>query len=85
MPDFGHDVEEIVVEIRMLKKKFFDFSNDESGATAIEYGLIAAIVSIVIIVSLGAVGDELNIVFNRVACALEGGEFSAPDICDEPT
>jgi pilus assembly protein Flp/PilA len=42
------------------------FVNDESGATAIEYGLIAAIVGIGIIVGLGNVKDGLNNLFNNV-------------------
>ena len=42
------------------------FVNDESGATAIEYGLIAAIVGIGIIVGLGALRDGLNNLFNNV-------------------
>lgn len=42
------------------------FVRDESGATAIEYGLIAAIVGIGIIVGLGALRDGLNTLFNNV-------------------
>jgi len=42
------------------------FVKDESGATAIEYGLIAAIVGIGIIVGLGALRDGLNDLFNNV-------------------
>ena len=40
--------------------------SDESGATAIEYGLIAAIVGIGIIVGLGNVKTGLNTLFNNV-------------------
>jgi pilus assembly protein Flp/PilA len=42
------------------------FAKDESGATAIEYGLIAAIVGVGIIVGLGALRDGLNTLFNNV-------------------
>ena len=42
------------------------FAKDESGATAIEYGLIAAIVGIGIIVGLGALRDGMNTLFNNV-------------------
>jgi pilus assembly protein Flp/PilA len=42
------------------------FLKDESGATAIEYGLIAAIVGIGIIVGLGTLRDGLNALFNKV-------------------
>jgi pilus assembly protein Flp/PilA len=47
------------------------FWNDESGATAIEYGLIAAIVSVGIIVILQAVRTELQGTFASVQEALE--------------
>ncbi len=46
------------------------FVNDESGATAIEYGLIAAIVSVGIITALSSVRDSLNTTFNSVATQL---------------
>jgi pilus assembly protein Flp/PilA len=46
------------------------FAEDESGATAIEYGLIAAIVGVGIIVGLGAVRDGLNDLFNNVSDTL---------------
>ena len=46
------------------------FANDESGATAIEYGLIAALVSVAIIVALQAVATNLNAVFNKVSLSL---------------
>jgi len=46
------------------------FAKDESGATAIEYGLIAAIVGIGIIVGLGALRDGLNTLFNNVKTQL---------------
>ena len=42
------------------------FAENTSGATAIEYGLIAAIVGIGIIVGLGALRDGLNTLFNNV-------------------
>ena len=42
------------------------FLKDESGATAIEYGLIAALVSVAIIVVLGFLGQSLNDTFKAV-------------------
>lgn len=47
------------------------FAKDESGATAIEYGLIAAIVSVGIITALGLMSTELNNVFNKIADELK--------------
>ena len=47
----------------MLKR----FLNNEDGATAIEYGLIAALIGVAIILAVTAVGDGLNATFNEVA------------------
>ena len=46
------------------------FVADESGATAIEYGLIAALVAVVLVTALGAMGTKLSGTFNKVATAL---------------
>ena len=48
-------------------KKFF---KSDLGATAIEYGLIAALISVVIIAALQLTGNSLQTVFNNVASAL---------------
>ena len=48
------------------------FVKDESGVTAIEYGLIAALISVVCIVAMTLVGTNLNIVYNSIATALGG-------------
>ncbi len=53
-------------EITMLKC-FKLFCDDESGATAIEYGLIAALVSVAAIGALTAMGDSLNTLFSTVS------------------
>jgi pilus assembly protein Flp/PilA len=46
---------------------FRKFVQDDSGATAIEYGLIAALVSVAIIAVLGTLGNNLDATFNAVA------------------
>ncbi len=46
------------------------FLKDESGATAIEYGLIAALISVVIIGGATAVGTSLDATFDTVASSL---------------
>ena len=51
-------------------KTLFRFAQDESGVTAIEYGLIAALIAVVIIVAVTAVGTDLKAVFNAVATGL---------------
>ncbi|HLZ76860.1 Flp family type IVb pilin [Phenylobacterium sp.] len=43
------------------------FLKDESGATAIEYGLIAALVAVVLVTALTAVGTNLTTLFTTVA------------------
>ena len=43
------------------------FVQDESGATAIEYGLIAALIAVVIITAVTAIGTNLSGKFNNVA------------------
>jgi pilus assembly protein Flp/PilA len=46
------------------------FAQDESGATAIEYGLIAALIGVAIVTSATLVGTRLDAIFNRVATDL---------------
>jgi pilus assembly protein Flp/PilA len=53
-----------------LKGIFKRFLADESGATAIEYGLIAAGIAIAIITAVNGVGSKLNTVFGNVSTAL---------------
>lgn len=50
--------------------KVFAFLKDESGATAIEYGLIAAGISVVIIAAVQTVGTNLNTTFTSIGKAL---------------
>jgi pilus assembly protein Flp/PilA len=51
---------------------FKKFAADESGATAIEYGLIAALVSVFIIGALQLLGPALNDTFGDITAALTG-------------
>jgi pilus assembly protein Flp/PilA len=51
--------------------KISAFLRDESGATAIEYGLIAALISVVIITAVRLVGTNLSTTFNSVATAVK--------------
>ncbi len=47
-------------------------SKNEKGATAIEYGLIAALISVAIIIAVTLVGDELQKTFTKVGTTLAG-------------
>jgi len=51
-------------------KNFARFMKDESGATAIEYGLIAACISVAIIAVVQGIGSNLNATFTSVKSAL---------------
>jgi len=53
-------------------KFFTKFRHDEKGATAIEYGLIAALIAVAIMVGASRVGTSLGGTFNNVADKLEG-------------
>ncbi len=47
------------------------FSKDESGATAIEYGLIAAGIGVAIVTTVGGIGSQLNTLFGTVKTNLQ--------------
>jgi pilus assembly protein Flp/PilA len=49
---------------------FARFMKDESGATAIEYGLIAALISVALITGAGALGNALNNQFQNLSTKL---------------
>lgn len=49
-----------------MKIDFARFAKDESGATAIEYGLIASGIAIVVITAVQGIGTNLNTVFTNV-------------------
>jgi pilus assembly protein Flp/PilA len=49
---------------------FIRFAKDDSGATAIEYGLIATLIGVAIIVGAGALGTKLNSVFKGISTKL---------------
>lgn len=50
-----------------MSKLFSRFLKDESGATAIEYGLIAALISVAIITGATTLGGALNTTFTNIA------------------
>jgi pilus assembly protein Flp/PilA len=54
-----------------MKKIFARFAQDESGATAIEYGLIAALISVALIAAASIVGTNLGDLFNTIALKLD--------------
>ena len=59
-----------------MSKLVARFAKDESGATAIEYGLIAALIAVAIIAGAGALGTAINAKFLTIT-----GEVSLPSNC----
>ena len=54
-----------------MKNLLSNFVQDESGATAIEYGLIAALIAVAIITAVTSVGGKLESTFTAVASSLK--------------
>ena len=52
-------------------KKMISFLKDEEGATAVEYGLIVALIAAVIIIAVTAVGGKVNKAFETVNAAMQ--------------
>jgi pilus assembly protein Flp/PilA len=54
-----------------MNKLVLRFMKDETGATAIEYGLIAAGIALAIVATVQALGTQLNATFSTVSTALK--------------
>jgi pilus assembly protein Flp/PilA len=50
------------------------FLKNESGATAIEYGLIAALIAVALVTTLGLLGDKLDALFGAVNTELDAAK-----------
>lgn len=61
-----------------MSKIFARFMKDESGATAIEYGLIAALISVALIAGATTLGNSLNNQFSRLATKLNSVGPTSP-------
>ncbi|MBF9234248.1 Flp family type IVb pilin [Microvirga alba] len=57
-----------------MKSLVSRFVKDESGATAIEYGLIAGLISVVIITGLNIASPKLDAIFQKIGNALPDGK-----------
>ncbi len=53
--------------------KFLKLIKNDKGATAIEYGLIAALIAVAAIAAMGNIGNQLGTTFNNVATQLKKG------------
>lgn len=59
-------------KMKWIAKKIGNFFSEEDGVTAIEYGLIAALIAVVIIISVTNVGTALSGKFAEIATAVSG-------------
>lgn len=59
-----------------MRNVVLNLLRDNSGATAIEYGLIAALISVAILGVLSAVGTQLSSTFSKVSSSLNGATSS---------
>ncbi|MFJ5699401.1 Flp family type IVb pilin [Arthrobacter sp. NPDC093139] len=50
---------------------------EEKGATAVEYGIMVALIAVVIIVAVSLLGGSLNGMFESVKCQIEGKTYTA--------
>lgn len=68
-------------------KKYFGFANrlrkDEDGATAIEYGLLAALIAVVLIAAMTQLGGELNETFAGVEADLNTANAGVAPAADQ--
>lgn len=67
--------------MKKLYQGLVNFIKDEEGVTAIEYGLLAALIAVAIIVAAALVGTRLDCIFNRVADCLRGSTIGT---CQTP-
>lgn len=51
--------------------------SEEKGATAVEYGIMVALIAVVIIAAVGLLGGSLNTMFEQVKCQVGGGTWTA--------
>ncbi len=64
-----------------MSKFFARFRKDESGATAIEYGLIAALISVALIAGASTLGNALNNTFDALGDKMDNCVAGASDKC----
>ncbi|TPW27604.1 Flp family type IVb pilin [Pararhizobium mangrovi] len=68
---------------RFLSAKTSIFKKDESGATAIEYGLIAALISVAIIAGASALGGKLKTTFNDIGSCMGADTGTCANVAGE--
>jgi pilus assembly protein Flp/PilA len=62
--------DKLFITLQILRGDFAARFDNEEGATAVEYGLMVALIAVVIIGAVGLVGTNLTALFNQIAGAL---------------
>lgn len=55
-----------------MKKRVLGLIRDKSGATAVEYGLIAAMIALAVVGGMGSITEALQAIFEKIAAAFQG-------------
>ncbi|GAA0237307.1 hypothetical protein GCM10009125_27780 [Castellaniella daejeonensis] len=62
-----------------MKQQLLLFLKEEDGVTAIEYGLIAGLIAVALLVALGPLGDSLKTLFNNIKAKVLDGAATAAE------
>jgi pilus assembly protein Flp/PilA len=62
----------------MMTGQYKAFLMDDSGATALEYGLIAALIAVVILGAVRTLGTNLNVTFDKISTQISQANAKAP-------
>lgn len=73
-----------MLKLIILREKIREFFASEDGASAIEYSIIAALISVVIITAVTNVGTEINGVFQGIVTDLKAATATAPSAPSSP-
>ncbi len=63
-----------------MVKRIKGFLADEEGATAVEYGVLVALIIAVCVVIIAVLGRQINVGFNQVSTALTGAGITDPGV-----
>lgn len=67
----------MTVQIRKMFKSAIRFAHCEKGATAIEYGLIAALIAVAAITSMKGLGNQLKTTFSTTSSSMSAANATA--------
>lgn len=70
--------------LSLYTKAAIRLRREEKGATAVEYGIMVALIAVVIIVAVTLLGGNLKETFNSTACVVKGGVWTASNAAAVP-